>query len=258
MMRCPHRVAQHLNAIQCSGTRAACTSIGAESTASLCMPNTMIPGHSFVESFCSAASSSSAGASKSVCISARSCGCSQCSAGRSSSSHRKISNGADLTAAEMQSASGYLRHTQMSQRLRGLVAGEPQQQLRSYGSFSSTRQDHQTQGRSYATLEDSQSKVSDCKHPTKPQLPCCMQHILTVALSLQLDAINDAFVEARDEIEYALEVCPARRTYLLPCNRSHIIHPTNCSRCGGGLLVGTLLLGVFAGCKAVSVCLLQS
>ena len=39
---------------------------------------------------------------------------------------------------------------------------------------------------------------------------------------MQLDAINDAFVEARDEIEYAVEVCSAQPTHIPACKRFHI------------------------------------
>ena len=168
MIRCSYRVARHLDSVSGSGIRAACTSEGAETTASLCMPDAMGAGNSFIGLYCLAATPGSTDASKSVCTSDRSCGCSQCSAGTSRSSRRSTSSSAHLAGNEMQSASGFLRHTQMSQRLQGLVAGIPHQPFRSYASFSSSRQDLKTHARSFATLEDSQSKVSNHKHSASP------------------------------------------------------------------------------------------
>ena len=164
MMRCSHRVARHLDSAFSSGIRAACTSVGAETTASLCMPDVVGAGNSFTGRYCLAATPGSTDASKGVCTCDRSCGCSQCSAGTSSSSHESTSNSAHLPGNEMQLASGILRHMQMSQRLQGLVAGIPHQPVRSHSSFPSSRQDPKTQARSFATLADSQSKVSNHKH----------------------------------------------------------------------------------------------
>ena len=168
MMRCSHRVARYLDSVSSSGIRAACTSVGAETTASLCMPDVVGAGNSFIGRYCLAATPGSTDASKSVCTSDRSCGCSQCSAGTSSSSHESTSNSAHLPGNEMHLASGILRHIQMSQRLQGLVAGITHQPLRSYSSFSSSRQDSKTRARNFATLEDSQSKVSNHKHLACP------------------------------------------------------------------------------------------
>ena len=168
MMRCSHRVARHFDFVSCSGIRAACTSVGAETSASLCMPNVMGAGNTVIGSYCLASTPGSTDVSKSVCTSDRSCGCSQCSAETSSSSHNSTSNSARLPGNEMRLASGFLRHKEMSQRLQGLVAGIPYRPFRSYSSFSSTRQDSKTHARSFATLEDSQSKVSNHKHSASP------------------------------------------------------------------------------------------
>ena len=168
IMRSSHHIARHLDCVSSSGIRAACTSVGAETTASLCMPDVMGAGNSIIRPYCIAATPGSTDASKSVCTSDRSCGCSQCSAGTSSSSHKPISNSARRPGNETQLASGILRHTQLNQRLQGLVAGVSHQPFRSYGSLTSSRQDHKTHARSLATLEDSQSKVSSHKHPASP------------------------------------------------------------------------------------------
>ena len=179
MMRCAHRVAWHLDSTYSSGIRAACTSVGVEVTASLNMADVMGARRSFTDPYCLATTPSSIDASKTVCTSDRSCGCSQCSAGRSTSSHNLISNSARQPDKEMHLASGFVRHTLMSQRLQGLVAGIAHPPCRFYGSFSSSRKDHKTNARSYATLEDSQSKVSTHKDPASPWLLCYKQYILT-------------------------------------------------------------------------------
>lgn len=102
----------------------------------------------------------------------------------------------------------------LSQNLHGLVSSNAQQPSRTYASLSNSRQiaEQHSYLRKLSTLEDYQSRVRVSKQTavtSSHHAPHHISPVVNVLLWLQLNAINDSFVEARDEIEYAKEVSTA-------------------------------------------------